>query len=92
VSLAVYERRLPIYKAAIEFIRYVVRDLKPEYPQIRRAVRLHAVVKMREAAVTYNREVGNFEALVNEETSLAAWFTDQYDAARREFAPFLQLE
>jgi|HubBroStandDraft_6_1064221.scaffolds.fasta_scaffold432404_1 hypothetical protein len=118
VSLVVYERRLPIYKAAIEFIRYVVRDLKPEYPQIfkfghdteealflfgehiaqylrelsMRAVRLHAVVKMREAAVTYNRQVGNFEALINEETSLAAWFTDQYDVARREFAPFLQLE
>jgi hypothetical protein len=118
VPLAVYERRLPIYKATIEFIRYVVRDLKPEYPQIikfgheteealflfgeqiaqylrelsSKAVRLHAVVKMREAAVTYNREVGNFEALVSEETSLAAWFTDQYDATRREFAPFLRLE
>lgn len=117
VSLAIYERRLPIYKATIEFIRYVVRDLKPEYPQIikfghdteealflfgepiaqylaelsKRAVRLHGVVKMREAA-TYNRQVGNFEDLINEETSLAGWFTDQYDATRRQLAPFLRLE
>jgi hypothetical protein len=117
VSLAVYERRLPIYKVTIEFIRYVVRDLKPDYPQIikfghdteealflfgeqiaqylaelsKRAVRLHAVMKMREAA-TYNPQVGNFEALISEETSLAAWFTDQYDVTRREFAPFLRLE
>ena len=117
VSLAVYERRLPIYKTTIEFVRYVVRDLKPDYPQIikfghdteealflfgeqiaqylaelsKRAVRLHAVVKMLEAA-TYNRQVGNFEALVNEETSLAAWFAEQYDVTRSEFAPFLRLE
>jgi len=118
VSLAVYERRLPIYKTTIEFIRYVVRDLQPGYPEIikfgrdteealflfddhiahylgelsKRAVRLHAVVKMREAAaVTHNRQ-GNFESLINEETSLAAWFTDQYDATRREFASFLRLE
>jgi len=48
-------------------------------------------VKMREAA-TYNRQVGNFEDLINEETSLAGWFTDQYDATRRELAPFLRLE
>lgn len=34
VSLAVYERRLPIYRKAIEFIRYVVRDARPEYPKI----------------------------------------------------------
>lgn len=118
IPLAVYERRLPIYKATIEFVRYVVRDLKPEYREIikfghdteealflfgervaqylgelsKRAIRLHAVVKMTEAAVTHNREVRNFEALVTEETSLATWFTEQYDETRREFAPFLRLE
>jgi hypothetical protein len=32
------------------------------------------------------------QALINEETSLAAWFTEQYDVTRREFAPFLRLE
>jgi hypothetical protein len=118
VSLAVYERRLPIYKAMIEFIRYVAQDSKPDYPRIMKfghdteealflfgehvaqylrelstgPVRRHAVVKMREAAVTYNRPVGNFEALLNEETSLATWFTAQYDVTRREFAPFRRLE
>ena len=34
VSLAVYERRLPIYKTSIQFIRSVVRDLSPDYPEI----------------------------------------------------------
>ena len=118
VSLAVYERRLPVYKTTIEFIRYVVTELKPEYREIikfgrdteealflfdeqvaeylrelsGRAVRLHAVVKMREAAVTYNRETGNFQAWITEETSLATWFTEQYDVTRRVFSPFLRLE
>jgi hypothetical protein len=118
VSLAVYERRLPIYKATIEFLRYVVGDLKPEYPKIiqfgrdteealflfdeevaqylrelsNRSVRLHAVVKMREAAVTYNRTTGNFESWIAQETSLVEWFTDQDDEIRRRFAPFLRLE
>ena len=113
-----YERRLPIYKITIEFIGYVVQDLKPEYPRIfkfghdteealflfdeqiahylrelsMQAVRLHALVKMREAAVTYSRQVGNFETLLNEEMALATWFTEQYDATRREFVPFLRLE
>lgn len=39
VSLAVFERRLPIYTKAIEFIRYVVGDAKPEYPKIFQFVR-----------------------------------------------------
>jgi hypothetical protein len=116
VSLAVYDRRLPIYRTTIEFIRYVVRDLKPGYPEIikfghdteealflfderiaqylgelsSRAVRLHAAVMMREAAVY--RRVGNFESQLEQETSLAAWFTEQYDATRRIFAPFLRVE
>jgi len=118
VSLAVYERRLPIYRATIEFVRYVVGDLSPEYRQIiqfsrdteealflfdeeiaqyltelsSRAVRLRAVMKMREAAVTYNREAGNLESWLTEETSLATWFTAQYDVTRRLLTPFLRLE
>lgn len=34
VSLAVYERRLPIYRATIQFIRGVVKDLNPELEAI----------------------------------------------------------
>jgi hypothetical protein len=108
---------LPIYKLAIEFIRYVVSDIPPEYPRIikfgrdteealflfdeqvaeylrelsNRAVRLHAVVKMREAA-TNQPKVGNLESLFHEETSLLTWFTEQYDEARKIFVPFLRLE
>ena len=118
VSLAVYERRLPIYKSTIEFVRYVVGDLKPQYPEIikfgrdteealflfdeqiaqylrdlsSRAVRLHAVMKMPEGAVTYNRDTGNFQSWIAEEMSLAAWFTEQYDESRRVFSPFLRLD
>lgn len=117
VSLAVYERRLPIYTATIAFIRYIVGDLKPEYSEIikfgrateealflfdeqiaqylnelsGRAVRLHAVVKMRQAAITYNRETGNLESWLTEETSLATWFTEQYDVTRRLLMSFLRL-
>ena len=118
VSLAVYERRLPIYKVTIEFIRYVVRDLQPGYPEIikfgrdteealflfdkeiasyllnisSRAVRMHAVVKMREAAAVGRANVENFESFLNEETALAGWFVEQYEVARTVFAPFLRLE
>ena len=47
---------------------------------------------MREAALTTHDRQGNFESLINQETVLATWFTEQYDVIRREFAPFLRLE
>lgn len=120
VSLAVYERRLPIYQRTIEFIRYVLGAVNPKYPEIikfgreteealflfdeavaaylqelsRHAVRLQAVVKMREAATNsaYPLRTGNFEAWINEETGLVTRFTEQYDVARAKFVPFLRLE
>jgi hypothetical protein len=39
VSLQVYERRLPIYKATIEFLRDVLVNLKPDIPRIFRFAR-----------------------------------------------------
>lgn len=118
ISLAVYDRRLPIYKATIEFIRYVVQDLRPEYPRIikfghdteealflfdeeiaqyldelsKRAVRLRSVVKMRQAPAVMDNRYGDSESLDSEQTTLSAWFTDQYHETRRRFAPFLRLE
>jgi len=36
VSLAVYDRRLPIYKTAMQFVREVMSDLKPQIPAIQK--------------------------------------------------------
>jgi len=117
VALSVYERRLPIYKATVEFIRYVMGDLNPSYQRIiefgrsteealflydgqiaqyladisSKAVRVHATAEMIKAA-THGHRVGDFESLVRENTSLAEWFTQQYDVTRAKMAPFLRLE
>jgi hypothetical protein len=61
VSLAVYERRIPIYRTAVDFIRYVVGDARPEYPQIFQFGRdtEEALFLFDESIARYLRELSN---------------------------------
>jgi hypothetical protein len=56
-----------------------------------KALRLHTIELLRERMQTHPDEAENFQALVNEETSLAIWFTEQPEEIRTRFAPFLRL-
>jgi hypothetical protein len=111
VSLEVFDRRAPVYRATIEFLREVIKgselDLAPifkfardtdealflfddalaEYliDVYRRAVRLHAVYAMSEPPI--NRT----PALSQEWADSMLWFSEQFEEARRRFAPYLRL-
>ena len=111
VSLEVFERRVPFYRATIDFIRTAVREgklgLEPifkfasatdealflfddelaEYlaTLYRTAVRLHTVSVMKEPVDRRTPE------LEQEWADLLLWFTEQFEVARRRFAPHLRL-
>jgi hypothetical protein len=115
-SLEIYERRLPVYRTAVNFVRDVVKDLRPELQLIlqfntdteqalflfdetvdayltdlfKRALRLRTINLLRQR-MERDSQMENFAALVQEETALAMWFTNQYDVIRHHFAPFLRL-
>jgi hypothetical protein len=58
----------------------------------KKALRLRTLAVMRERIHTHPEEAQNFQAMVQEETGLAMWFTEQPEATRARFAPFLRLE
>ncbi len=117
VSLEVYNRRLPIYHLTMQFVRDVLKDLKPELQLIlkfvadtdeavflfdnsiaeyldnvfRRALRLNTLEFLRARVQTDERDAENFPALVQEETDLAMWFSEQPVEIRTRFVPFLRL-
>ncbi len=57
----------------------------------KKALRLRTLALMRERIHTHPEEAQNFQAMVQEETALAMWFTEQPEATRARFAPFLRL-
>jgi hypothetical protein len=57
----------------------------------KKALRLHTVGLLRERIQTNADEAENFAALVQEETGLAVWFSEQPEEIRARFAPFLRL-
>jgi hypothetical protein len=117
ISLAVYDRRIAVYRTTRQFVRDVAENLRPEIPMIfqfatdtdealflfdedvaayletlfTNAFRLHTIELMRERMLRHPGEAENFQALSQEETGLALWFTDQPGVIRARFAPFLQL-
>lgn len=111
ISLEVFDRRVPIYRATVEFVRAVLRgdrlsldelfkfaaltdeavflfddDLAEYLAELyRRANRLRAVHVMIEPVD--RRE----PALVNEWAALMHWFSQQFEASRIRFIPYLRL-
>ena len=111
VSPEVFDRRVPMYRATIDFLRVVIRGDKLELGSIftfasatdealfifddhiaeylaelyRRAVQLHAVYEMREGVEPRTSE------LSREWADSMHWFSEQFEAARRRFAPYLRL-
>jgi hypothetical protein len=113
VSLEVYDRRIKVYRATVDFIRYVLKDLKPQFSGIlqfatdteealflfdeavaeclstlfKNALRLH------ESGIVLTRPetVQDLRQLINEQTALAVWFSNQIKEIRATFAPFLRL-
>jgi hypothetical protein len=101
----------------MQFVRDVLKDLKPELQLIlkfvtdtdeavflfdnsvaeyldnlfRRALRLNTLEFMRTRVQTDERDAENFPALVQEETDLAMWFSEQPVEIRTRFVPFLRL-
>jgi len=117
VGLDVYDRRLPIYLTARQFVRDVAENLRPDLPLIlkfasetdealflfddelaeylqtlfKKALRLHTTGLLRERMLTHPEEAEKFQAIAEEDTQLALWFTAQPEVIRARFAPFLQL-
>jgi hypothetical protein len=111
VSLELFDRRVPTYRAAIAFIRSMTnggrRDLQhilrfaaeteealflfgdgiAEYlaSLYKQGVRLHVVSEIIHEPARRTRE------LVDEEMRLMLWFTEQFEEARKRFAPYLYL-
>jgi hypothetical protein len=57
----------------------------------KKALRLRTIELMRERMHTHPDEAQNFQAMVQEETALAVWFTEQPEETRARFARFLRL-
>ena len=111
VSLDVFDRRVPIYRATIQFIRTVLKGTRIELQSIfqfagdtdealflfddhlaaylvdlyKRAVRLRAVFIMIEPPDRRTPE------LIQEEVEHMLWFSEQFEVARRKFAPYLRI-
>jgi hypothetical protein len=111
VSLEVFDRRVPVYRTTIEFLREVIKGSKLDLGPIftfaretdealflfddplaeyltelyRRAVRLHAVYAMSEPPAHRTSE------LSKEWADSMLWFSEQFEEARRRFAPYLRL-
>ncbi len=117
VTLEIYDRRIPMYQTARQFVRDVCVDLKPEIQLIlkfasdtdealflfdkdlaeylemlfKKALRLHTTANMKERMLTRPDEARNYQAIMEEDTQLALWFTTQPEEIRARFAPFLRL-
>jgi hypothetical protein len=111
VSLEVFARRVPIYRATIQFIRMVLRGTRIDLQEIfkfaadtdealflfddhlatylvdlyRKAVRLRSVFIMIEPIDRRTPE------LIQEESELMLWFSEQFEVTRSRFAPYLRL-
>ena len=111
VSLEVFDRRVPTYRATIDFLRTVIKGTDLELEPIikftaatdealfvfdddlaeylaelyRKAVQLHAVHEMRKPIE------GRTPELAREWRDLMLWFSEQFEVARRRFAPYLRL-
>jgi len=111
VSLEVFDRRVPIYRATIEFIRTMLQGTRVDLQVIfkfaadtdealflfddemaaylaelyKKAVRLRAVFTMLEPPERRTPE------LIQEESDLMLWFSEQFEVARNRFVPYLRL-
>lgn len=111
VSLEVFDRRVPVYRATIAFIRTLLKlhcielkdmfefaaatdealflfdDKVAEYLALlyKRGLRLRAIGLVLEAPERRTPQ------LTEEQTHLALWFSEQFAAARKRFAPFLRI-
>ena len=117
IGLDVYDRRVPIYLTARQFVRDVCADLKPEMRLIlkfasdtdealflfdkglaeyletlfKKALRLRTTAIIKERMLTRPDKAQNYQAIIEEDTQLALWFTAQPEEIRARFTPFLQL-
>ena len=111
MSLELFDRRVPTYRAAIAFIRSMTNGGRRDLQHVLRfaaetdealflfgdgiadylaslykhAVRLHVVTEIIHEPARRTPE------LVNEEMHLMLWFTEQFEEARKKFAPYLYL-
>jgi hypothetical protein len=109
ISLELYDRRVPMYRTTIQFLRAVLKDLRPDLQEI-----LNFAGDADEALFLFDETIANYLAhllkqalrlravslmlskewtpsLAKEDTELSAWFSEQFEEARRKFVPFLRL-
>jgi hypothetical protein len=117
ITLDVYDRRIPMYRIARQFVRDVCENLNPDIQKIltfagdtdealflfdkdlaeyletlfRNALRLHTTAVEKERMITRPDEAKDYQAITQEYSRIALWFTDQPAEIRARFAPFLTL-
>lgn len=103
VSPDVYNLRVPIYRATIDFLRTVNGDLNPKLgtetdeagflfdETIADYLSELAKKAVRLHALAEKLKMGFIEKVATEEMVLSVWFFEQFAETRKRFGPFLQL-